>query len=194
MVILGAGLWCVVADSKEAVSSAPATQSGSNNVAPSDLVASFYRALVQENPPTYEQETELFSSSGLRTQAIGKDKVPERSPILLELFRKHKDLFFPKNMKGKKNLEYVRISSPFKFLGTPDTMDPSRKGGEYVVALFVDDVEAHPARNRSLVFSIDGGKLDGDAIYIGGFDGEMTYEKYFDVKWAIEHSATQEAD
>jgi hypothetical protein len=194
-VILGAGLLFAGAGPKGAPSAAPATRPKDKARTPSEAVAAFYRVLVQEGPPTREQEKDLFGDSGgLKTHLIDKNGGSADRPALLELYRRNRDLFLPRNMKDPKSLGGVRISSMFTFMGSPDQFaggspprDRDNHGG-YVLALFVNDVQAKPPHFRSVVFSVwDNGELGGDDMYFGGFDGQMSYEKFFDTKWWTEH-------
>ena len=159
----------------------------------SDVVASFYFALVQDIPPTKEQEKELFGSSSVRGQLIDKTGMPEDHPVLLGLFRKHRDLFLPKNAKRGEELASVRISSSFTILGPPGDLVPGRGPGCHVMVVLIDDVKAKIARERTVIFSVDGhGKIEGDWICFGGFGEDSAYEKFFDEKWAIEHAGPED--
>jgi hypothetical protein len=187
-VALGIGLLFAGACAKESPSSKPVTHPTDKDLRAKELVTAFYRVLVHEKPPTYKEERELFGpNSGLRVHLIDKSGAPQTQPVLLELFRKNRDLFLPKNMKDKKNIEYIRISSLFTFLGSPARMSETPENSGYVIVLFVDDAEANPARFRTVMFDVTGGKLEADAIYFNGFEGETTHEKFFDQKWWIEH-------
>jgi hypothetical protein len=97
-------------------------------------------------------------------------------------------------MKDKKNLEYIRITSLFTFLGSPARPREPDENGGYVIVLFVDDAAARPARQRTVMFSITAGKLEADGIYLGGFDGETTYEKFFDKEWWIQHHGNEQSE
>jgi hypothetical protein len=196
VVFLGAGLLLNVASSKDASTTTPATRPDGKTVTPTEAVAAFYRVLVQDAPPTYEQEKGVFgsSASGLRVHLIDKTGASKTQPVLLDLYRKHRDLFLPKNMKDAKDANCVALSSWFTFVGRPGKNahpiegGPTGKRGGYVIACFVDDFKAKPAHNRSVVFSVtEDGKLDADCIYLGGFDGQSAYEKFFDMKWWLEH-------
>ena len=113
-------------------------------------------------------------------------------PALLELFRKHRELFLPKNVEDGKELRTVRISSPFIFLGPPGDLRSDRGPGSYVMVICDDDVKARLSRWRTIVFAVDGdGKLDADYICFGGSAANSTYGKFFDAKWAIEHTAPE---
>jgi hypothetical protein len=85
-----------------------------------DAVVAFYEALLQEKPPTIEQERAIFTaSSGVRTRLVVGDKgegdvepmkrtpeqrrarelqiknVADAGPVVLEYLRKHSDSFIP---------------------------------------------------------------------------------------------------
>lgn len=65
------------------------------------------------------------------------------------------------------------------------------------MALFVDDLEPKPkpATLRTVVFSIrDDGKIDPDGIYLNGFEGQLTGEKFFDIDWSLRRTASQKSD
>jgi len=196
-VVLGAGLVLNVASSTAKPSTAaPATRPEGKTVTPTEAVAAFYRVLVQDAPPTYEQEKEVFgsSASGLRVHLIDKTGASKTQPVLLELYRKHRDLFLPKNMKDAKDLSRVALSSWFTFVGRlgenahPIEQGPTGKRGGYVIAVFVDDPQAKSAHIRSVMFCVtEDGKLGADDMCLGGFDGQTAYEKFFDMKWWLEH-------
>lgn len=141
-----------------------------------EVVVSFYKVLMQKEAPTLEQEKELLTeSSGLRKTILSRQKGGENKPVILQLFRQHKDLFLPANMK---KLSDIQVSSPFGFVRNLERTKTHRKvGGCNVMVLFLDK-EAKPARFHSIVFDVSGGKIDPDGISFDGFEGETAYEKF----------------
>jgi ankyrin repeat protein len=150
--------------------------------AASDNVVSFYKALLQDAPPTIEQERALFDMDmnlTLRNQLISgsNGKSTDKDPVLLQLFRKNKAIFLPINSKHPEN--DIQISSEMYFLQSLSrTKDPPRAGNGDVLALFVRDGKAKPAQFRTIVFEFVRGKINADGIYLDGFEGKTTGDQF----------------
>ena len=52
-----------------------------------------------------------------------------------------------------------------------------KKGSAFVMAWFVHNATAEDGRNRTVVFSFEGGKISVPCIRLGGFDGEGVADK-----------------
>jgi len=143
------------AASAEPKPSAAATSPSSE---PTDLVVSFYKVLLQKEAPTLQQEKELFGlSSALRTNLLARRKGTDSDPVVLQLFRQHRDLFLPlgKDLTTEDYLAAVQISSPFNFVRSlKGIKDEAPVGRACVMALFVHDVKAKPSRFRTIVFDV----------------------------------------
>lgn len=143
--------------------SSPATKPSSGD-AGSELVAAFYKALLQDNPPTLEQEKALLTpSEGLRSRLVEGGFGTEKDPVILLFLRKHKELFLPKQVRA----DYVQISSTFNWVRDVDQMKEAPKPGYgYVLATFREDREAKPGseKDRLIVFAIEDGRIDPAAI------------------------------
>ena len=163
-----AGLFLtLVAAAATAGSATPAT-APPPEVGPTDLVASFYKALLQKEEPTLAQETSLFGEepSYLRYRLPAGDQGKDTDPVFLRFFRKHREWFLP---LGKSTTEQhlssgVRLSTPFRFEGNVQSV--------FVMAWFVNNVTVEDGRDRSVVFSLERGKISVPCIRPGGFDGE----------------------
>jgi hypothetical protein len=161
-----------------APASAPTTAASSGD-AGTDLVVAFYKALLQEAPPTLEQENSLFNSSGSRTRLVAAGLGKDKDPVVLEFIRKHKDSFLPKQMR----LDYVGVSSTFHWIRDLDHMkDPPKKGYGYVLATFVEDREAKHMKTRTIVFGFSEGKIDVDGIRFDGIGSKMLLEEVLKIK------------
>jgi hypothetical protein len=145
-------------------------------------VALFYKALLQESPPTLEQERTIFSDQQwIRDYLVAQGRRGGHGAVVLDFFRAHRDLFIPANMKPTG----IQISSTFDFPRNAQEVKykPGTFGGGWVMAAFVRDVNAHPAHQTEVVFQMfTKGKIDADAIYIGGFGGKMIGEEFFGMK------------
>jgi hypothetical protein len=184
------GILCIcgfvawVAMSQFANSAAPksssAAPSPSNEL--TDIVASFYKVLLQKEPPTLEQEENLFGlRSSLRVNLLARKKGADTDPVVLQLFRQNRDLFLPlgKDLTTEDYMSAVQISTPFNFVRRLETYKEKAPAGRgYVMALFGHDFRVRPQRSRTIVFSIEGGKIDPDDIYLDGFQGQLTMEKF----------------
>ncbi|MEX0776053.1 MAG: hypothetical protein WD042_10125 [Phycisphaeraceae bacterium] len=137
-----------------------------------NLVVSFYEALLQEKAPSLQQEKELFGEqSSLRTNLIEMQGYKASSPVILQLCRKHKDLFLPKNTQDVRAA--VQVSSPFSFVRNLARAKDSVPGCN-VMVLFVEDARVQPHRLRTIVFPIENDKIDADGIELKGFEGADT--------------------
>jgi hypothetical protein len=178
--ILGFGVLRVARSEDSAKPAAgPAPELG-----PTELVASFYKALLQKEEPTLAQEVSLFGEKPEfgRNSLLPGDQGKVNEPVMLRFFRKHRDWFLP---KGKLSMEeyqaLVRISSPFNFVRTVQATQ-EQKGLEYVLARFTADVTAEYAQDHTVVFPLDNGKISAGSIMLGGFEGKMV------VSWVGEMS------
>jgi hypothetical protein len=152
----------------------------------SDLVATFYKVLLQKKEPTLQQEKDLFGlESSLRINLLARKKGAETDPVVLNLFRQHRDLFLPLGKWSDEQYAVaIQITSPFVFvrsLARPKVKAP--EGSCYVMAMFVHDPRPDrpknvPPRHRTIIFGIDEGKIDPYEIYMDGFEGEMTGVKF----------------
>ena len=85
-------------------------------------------------------------------------------------------------MSPENYLSAIQISSPFNFVRSlKGIKEKSPAGSAYVMALFVHDAKAKPPRFRTVVFEIEGGKIAAGGIYLDGFRGQMTLEKFFEM-------------
>jgi hypothetical protein len=164
----------------------PVADSAGNK--PTDLVVSFYKVLLQKQEPTLQQEKDLFGlSSPLRGNLLDRKKGNDADPVVLNLFRQHRDLFLPLGkLSAEDYMTGIQISSPFNFvrsLASPKGKAP--EGQAIVMAMFVHDVRSDrpknvPPRFRTIVFHIEDGKISADGIYLDGFEGQLTLEKFFE--------------
>lgn len=162
--------------------------SKSSSAAPSpsneftDLVVSFYKVLLQKEPPTLQQEEKLFGlHNPLRINLLARKKGVVTDPVVLQLFQQNRDLFLPlgKDLTTEDYFSAVQISSPFDFVSTIGAYKEKAPAGRAcVMALFVHDVKAKLGRLRTIVFDIEGGKIDPGAICLDGFGGQMIMEKF----------------
>ena len=177
------GLVAAVAMSRFASSAEPkpsaAAPSPSND--PTDLVVSFYKVLLQKEEPTLQQEEKLFGlHNPLRGNLLARKKGADTDPVVLQLFRQHRELFLPLGkLSAEDYLSAIQISSPFNFVRSLATIKGKAPDGwAYVMAMFVHDVKAKPPRFRTIVFEIEDGKIDPVAICLDGFGGKMILEKF----------------
>jgi len=173
-----AGLFLtLVAAAATAGSAAPAA-APPPEVGPTDLVASFYKALLQKEEPTLAQETSLFGEKpSFRDDLPAGDQGKGNDPVILRFFRKHREWFLP---LGKLSTEQymlrVRLSSPFNFVRTVQGMH-KKKGLEYVMAMFNHDATAEDGRTRTVVFPFEDGKIWVIGIRLGGSDADSVTAK-----------------
>jgi hypothetical protein len=161
--------------------SSSAAPSPSNEL--TDLVASFYKVLLQKEAPTLEQEEKLFGlRSPLRLNLLARNIGADTDPVVLQLFRQNRDLFLPlgKGLTTEDYFSAVQISSPFNFVCSLEGAKDKAPETAYVMALFVHEVNPKgvPSRVRTVVFQIEGGKINPGAIYLDGFQGQITLEKF----------------
>ena len=151
---------------------------------PTGMVVSFYRVLLQEEAPTLQQEERLFGlRNPLRINLLARKKGADTDPVVLQLFRQHRDLFLPLGkLSAEDYLSGIQISSPFNFVRSLGTLkDKAPDGSACVMALFVNDLRSDRAKNlpprfRTIVFEIEDGKIRPGAIYLDGFEGQMILE------------------
>lgn len=170
-----------------------------------NLVVKFYGALLQQEPPTREQELEIFDPScSIRTRlVIGEgdprdaikpmnrtaedrarrrlqdEKVAAAGPVVLTYFRTHKDWFLPKNMRS---VGEIQVSSTFNMVCSLEyAKAPPTPGYGWVMALFADDRKAAPdqGHTRIIVFGLRGGRIHASNIRIDGSLGKMTEELFY---------------
>jgi hypothetical protein len=169
-----------------------------------ELVVSFYKALLQDEPPTREQELALFQpNSGIRIKLAPVKRDPEdlqdyepmtqtpeqrarrerqreevaaAGPVALTYLRQHRDWFVPKNMKS---IREIQISSTYHFVRNLEYMkSPPKPGYGNVLVLFVDDRKAPQGqqRLRTVIFPLSGGRIAPEAILLDGYQGKMVSE------------------
>ena len=145
-----------------------------------DLVVAFYRALLQKETPTLEQEQALFGGTRdtIRKRLIRDGLGRENEPVILNTFRLHKEKFFPPHLRA---LNDVRIFSSFQQVRM---MGESRSlydhGYGYVQAVFQEAASAWPdGRNRTIVFEILDGKIIPDMIWLDGL-GNQRFDEFYD--------------
>ena len=159
----------------------PSPGAPSESAEPTNLVVSFYRALLQKEAPTLQQEKALFGlSSALRVNLLARRKGTESDPVLLQLFRQHRELFLPLGELSKEEyLAAVQITSPFNFVRSVARIkDKLPTGRAWVMALFVHDAKLKASRFRTVLFSIEHGKIKAGEICFDGFQGQMALEKF----------------
>jgi hypothetical protein len=154
-----------------------------------ELVATFYKVLLQKEEPTLQQEKDLFGlDNPLRINLLARKKGVATDPLILNLFRQNRDLFLPLGKLTEE--EYrggIQLTSPFDFVTSLNQIKgKAPEGRGLVMALFVHEVQPDrsknvPPRLRTIVFSIEGGKIQADAIWLDGFQGPTTFEKFFEM-------------
>lgn len=205
LICLGAIGWCIPLDARGAgPSTALLSDEQITEDAGTDLVTRFYRVLLQEEPPTAEQEKQIFvPKSALRSSiAISQmglqeppytepmlrsqperekwrefsARIAEAGPLVLNHFRAHKEKFLPKHMTRTTS---IQISTSFRLLRDLEKVHAEDKGS-YVLVFFINDAKAPPGemRFRTIIFSIEHGKIDPDAIYMDGFEGATSLEMF----------------
>lgn len=161
--------------------SAPSTAPSGD--AGTDIVAAFYKALLQETPPTLEQENALFGpESGLRNRLVDAGLGKDKDPVILDFLRNHKELFLPKKMR---RLDDVVISGTFNWVrDLVDMKDTPKKGNGYVLVFFNEDAKAAIGqyRPRTIVFSLSDGKIAVGSIWLNGFGSESSLGEFLKVK------------
>jgi len=166
-----AAITCAVLAASAAPAAAPPPEVG-----PTDLVASFYKAMLQKEEPTLAQETSLFGERlSLRYDLPAGDQGKDTDPVILRFFRKHREWFLPLGkLSTEQYMSMVQISSPFNFVRGVQSMYDPKKGSrtEYVMAMFDHSATAEDALTRTVVFSFERGKISAPCIRLGGFDGD----------------------
>lgn len=140
-----------------------------------DVVAEFYRLLLQDDPPTLGQEKAIFDldASGLRTNLIEVQGGDPNEPLLLNLCRQNQNLFVPSNVPEGRISEAIVLSTPFTWSRNLSAKkntdaDPFR----FVIATFKDDAKAKDSRMRRIIFTVSEGRIDADMIELDGFDSK----------------------
>lgn len=170
----------------------------------SELVAAFYKAIIQKEPPTREQELALFAEwSTVRARLVlGRRDEPDdepmrrtpeyfkrrrlleaevaaAGPVVLTYLRNHKEWFLP---YGKKPTNvpissFWRIERDVEELKDPPPPEQGRGWG-YVLTLVSDTTErGRVIRDRMVIFPIRDGKIHVDAIFLNGFGSTMIMEE-----------------
>lgn len=141
-----------------------------------DTVTSFYKVLLQKEEPTIAQEKELFncnpSMAVMKGVITDKMQIPATEPGILQVFRTNKELFLPVGMKSTKD---IIISSPFQFVRNLERYKDSNNL-EYDVIALLAERRSDGDHFRTVFFSVVGGKINPDAIRVGGYDGPLTLE------------------
>jgi hypothetical protein len=153
-----------------------------------ELVATFYKVLLQKEEPTLQQEKDLFGlDSPLRLNLIARKKGVANEPLILNLFRKNRDLFLPLGkLTDEQYLGAVQLTSPFDFVTSLNQIKGKAPAGRgLVMAMFIHDLRADkdksmPQRFRTVIFSIEDGKIVADGIWLDGFQGQLTGEKFLE--------------
>lgn len=157
-----------------------------------ELVATFYRLLLQDEPPTLKDEQALFEDSFLRTNLIevhGKDR---NDPVILNLCRENKELFIPKSKTKEELLGKIFITTPFdiprNLRRQQERHGQQEKKHVYVMAWLLLD---RSGKSHEIVFFIEGDKLSTAGIWLDGFSStnatilETRFLKTKDGKWGF---------
>lgn len=167
--------------------SAPSpTTAPSSGDAGTDLVVGFYKALLQETPPTLEQEKSLFNPlPGIRARLVAGGQGKDKDPLILEFFRKNKAIFFPKKLRSVDSVDDVAVSSTFYWVqNLKRKMETPKKGNGYVLAMFFEDPTADQGqiKRRTIVFPIEDGKIEAGGIWLDGFGNKLSLEEFLKVE------------
>jgi hypothetical protein len=154
-----------------------------------ELVATFYKVLLQKEEPTLQQEKDLFGlDSPLRLNLIARKKGVATEPVILNLFRKNRDLFLPLGkLSDEQYLGAIQLTSPFDFVTSLNQIKgKAPEGWGCVMALFVHELRPDRPKNekprfRTVIFSIENGKIQADGIWLDGFQGQLTGEKFLEM-------------
>jgi hypothetical protein len=160
--------------------SEPARQGPSDSETPdpgTEVVDSFYKVLLQKEPPTLEQEKSLFGEQPwFRRYLETRNNESDKDPVILICFRSHKDLFTPANMRSPRQ---IQISSTFCFLRDVEYVKDAN-APKCVMAMFTDDGNRLRGKNMEIIFSITGdGRIEPDAIAFGGFGSKLSGQLFF---------------
>lgn len=149
-----------------------------------NVVVSFYRVLLQEQPPTMADEAALLLlTSSPRMYLIEQArKGTANDPVAMTWFRSHKDWFVPANMgqPGVVELGVIDVTSTFDFVQVLDReLVQHRRHPDqgFVLVMFPDVFGAQVSHDITIVFSLAGGKIDLDRMQIGGFGGEYILDR-----------------
>lgn len=148
-------------------------------------VIRFYDGLLQEQPPTLEQERSVFTVSPVMrkefAEAMGRSREDaDKEPVVYEFFRAHRDWFLSRG--GLKNRRSIVLSSSAWFYwdltGLKDKQHSGQSSTErFVIALFIYNPGVQPSVKRTVIFPVADGKiLDPEHIRLGGFDAKTVYE------------------
>jgi hypothetical protein len=172
----------------------PQTTALSYGDAGTDHVVAFYKALLQKEPPTLEQEQSLFNPTpGLRSRMVLAGKGKANDPVILAFFREHKDLFFPKKLRSVDSVDNVVVSSTFHWIQNLKRKKEEPKGAGYVLALFLDDPTAGPGFH-TIVFSVMDGKIEAGEIWLDGYGNKSSLEEFLKVNIPEQPPALSRAD
>lgn len=189
---LAAALFCRSTYSAEPAAVAdrapvPTTAPSSGDAA-TDLVALFYKALLQEEAPTREQEIALFTAQSSMRYVLSstkdelkkadgdmdlrrrlEDRAAAAGPIVLTYLREHKDWLLPVPMTSPND---IMISSRFNLIRSVGKVKagPAKEGDGFVLAVVEDTNEKGQVfRIRTIVFRVHDGKIEPDEINLDGF-------------------------
>ncbi len=128
-----------------------------------DLVAAFYKVLLQQTTPTLEQEKAIFDdASAVRGELIAKGAGSEKEAVYLQYCWKHKDLFLPKNTdSAARTAGAIHITTTFVYARTIEHQDSGRSLTQgSVMAAFREDFKDQANKGRLILFMLSRGKLD----------------------------------
>jgi hypothetical protein len=143
----------------------------------------FYEALLQVGPPTLEQEKAIFNDEPWISDIIrAQTGLSSKDPSILIFFRAHKEVFLPASIPGKSVnalRKFIQISNTFSF---PRNLEQT-KGDDvpkFAMSTYPKDPSgSRPTTEREIVFALDRDKLDPELIFLGGFEGDTTYQTFF---------------
>lgn len=142
------------------------------------VVAAFYRALLQEEAPTAEQDEILFHSPGdWRDILVDRKALREDNPVLLDWFRERKAQFLPKDLRSPAD---IRISTTFNIARSVDELFERQEPGHGFVRVLFDDDRSGQSRDRFRLvhFTIWDNKIKPESIKYGGSFGRRTLEDF----------------
>jgi hypothetical protein len=145
------------------------------------VVRKFYRHLIQESPPTLEQELEVFERS-FRSD-FAPHGTSDKEPVVYNFLRSRREWFLPSQaghhqLQSPDNQEAVLAEIRLAIVelrwtaADDERRDPVTR---FVLAVFAER-DGAPARNRSVVFPIIGNKISAPAIAVGGFGGHLVQD------------------
>jgi hypothetical protein len=152
---------------------------------PTELVAYFYKVLLQKDEPTMAQEVSLFGENpDYRNELPLFDQGKDTVPVLIRFCRKHRDWFLPKGKAtADRYLSVIMISTPFTFKRTAKEDPGHGQTCDFVIVKFDYNLtsKSHSGREGSVVFPFDNGKISVGGIGPGGFNGDDIGYRVFDI-------------